>query len=79
MIRQELDIGLESPAVENFIEIDGQTYATGKGGRGLYMLVPPEKAYFMNEAVLISDKFVFNKKKDLENEIRTELARLGKG
>lgn len=66
MFRQFLRMELESPAVENFIEIDGETYATGKDGKGLYKLIPPEKAYIHNEAVLISEEFRYDKRKDLQ-------------
>lgn len=50
-------LGFQSPAVDNFIEIDGRSYATGKNGRKLYRLVPAAEARFTNEAVLVSENF----------------------
>lgn len=41
--------------------IDGKTFATGKDGKGLYMLVPKEEAYFYNEAVPINARFRLKK------------------
>ena len=47
-IAHYMDQRMVSPIEENFISIDGTTYATGKDGVGLYRLVPKEKAYFFN-------------------------------
>lgn len=52
-----MTLGFQSPAVDNFIEIDGRSYATGKNGRKLYRLVPAAEARFTNEAVLVSENF----------------------
>lgn len=60
-IAQYLDQRVVSPVEENFMTIDGATYATGKYGVGLYRLVPKEKAYFYNEAVPINEKFRLKK------------------
>ena len=60
-IAQYLDQRMVSPVEENFMTIDGITYATGKDGLGLYRLVPKEKAYFFNEAVPIHEKFRLKK------------------
>ena len=60
-IAQYLDQRMVSPVEENFMIIDGTTYATGKDGLGLYRLVPKEKAYFFNEAVPINEKFRLKK------------------
>ena len=59
-----------SPVEENFMTIDGITYATGKDGVGLYRLVPKEKTYFYNEAVPINEKFRL--KKCLSDEKKQE-------
>lgn len=60
-IAQYMDQRMVSPVEENFMTIDGTTYATGKNRVGLYRLVPKEKAYFLNEAVPIDEKFRMNK------------------
>lgn len=60
-IAQYMDQRMVSPVEENFMTIDGTTYATGKDGVGLYRLVPKEKAYFYNEAVPINEKFRLKK------------------
>ena len=39
-IAQYMDQQMVSPAEENFMTIDGTTYATGKDKVGLYRLVP---------------------------------------
>lgn len=69
-IAQYMDQQMVSPAEENFMTIDGTTYATGKDGIGLYRLVPKEKAYFYNEAVPINEKFRL--KKSLSDEKKRE-------
>lgn len=76
MLRQLHRLEFESPATENFIDIDGHTYATGKDGKGLYKLIPPEKAYFYNEATLISEEFKYDKREDLGKAIKAELSNL---
>ena len=60
-IAQYMDQRMVSPVEENFMTIDGITYATGKDGVGLYRLIPKEKAYFYNEAVPINEKFRLKK------------------
>ena len=60
-IAQYMDQRMVSPVEENFMTIDGITYATGKDGVGLYRLVPKEKTYFYNEAVPINEKFRLKK------------------
>ena len=60
-IAQYMDQRMVSPVEENFMTIDGATYATGKDGVGLYRLVPKEKAYFYNEAIPINEKFRLKK------------------
>lgn len=59
-IDQYLDQRMISPATENFITIDENIYATGKDGKGLYKLIPPDKAYFFNEAIPLNEKFRLN-------------------
>lgn len=59
-----------SPAVENFTDIDGKTYATGKGGKGLYRLVDAGAAYFPNEAIIVDENFRLKKGEDPEMAIR---------
>ena len=51
----------ESPAVSNFMDIDGKTYATGKGGKSLYCLIDEDKAYFYNEAYMIQQDFILDR------------------
>lgn len=68
-----MTLGFQSPAVENFIEIDGRTYATGKNGRKLYRLVPVAEARFTNEAVLVSETFKYDVRYELRNAIEAEL------
>lgn len=68
-----------SPVEENFMTIDGATYATGKDGQGLYRLIPEEQARFFNEAVPINGKFRL--KKCLTDEKKTpylEISDLGR-
>lgn len=60
-IAQYTDQRMVSPVEENFITIDGTTYATGKDGVGLYRLIPEEQARFFNEAVPINVKFRLKK------------------
>ena len=60
-IAQYVDWRMVSPVEENFMTIDGTTYATGKDKVGLYRLVPKERAYFLNEAVPINEKFRLKK------------------
>ena len=60
-IAQYLDQRMVSPVEENFMTIDGATYATGKDGQGLYRLIPEEQARFFNEAVPINVKFRLKK------------------
>lgn len=45
-IAQYMDQRMVSPVEENFMTIDGATYATGKDGQGLYRLIPEEQARF---------------------------------
>ena len=65
-----------SPAVENFIEIDGQTYATGKGGKGLFRLIPEEDARFVNEAVLLNPEFRIKDRVKILSEISEAASRM---
>ena len=51
---------MQSPAVENFVEIEGRTYATGKEGKGLYRLIPKGEARFYNEAEPIDLRFQYS-------------------
>ena len=60
-IAQYTDQRMVSPVEENFMTIDGATYATGKDGQGLYRLIPEEQARFFNEAVPINGKFRLKK------------------
>ena len=60
-IAQYLDQRMVSPVEENFMTIDGATYATGKDGQGFYRLIPEEQARFFNEAVPINVKFRLKK------------------
>lgn len=48
-IAQYMDQRMISPVEENYMTIDGITYATGKARVGLYMLIPREKANFFNQ------------------------------
>lgn len=78
-IAQYLDQRMVSPVEENFMVIDGTTYATGKDGVGLYRLIPKEKAYFFNEAVPINEKFRLKKcltKEKKKEAVIKELQRL---
>ena len=60
-IAQYMDQRMVSPVEENFMTIDGATYATGKDGQGLYRLIPEGQARFFNEAVPINGKFRLKK------------------
>lgn len=61
---------MQSPAVENFVEIEGMTYATGKNGKGLYRLIPKTEARFYNEAEpLVLDFKLKSKKKVVEEMV----------
>lgn len=60
-IAQYLDQRMISLVEENFMVIDGKTYATGRDGQGLYKLIPEEQARFFNEAVPINEKFRLKK------------------
>lgn len=71
-IAQYLDWRMVSPVEENFMTIDGTTYATEKDKVGLYRLVPKEKVYFFNEAVPINEKLRL--KKSLTEEKKKESA-----
>lgn len=64
---------MQSPAVENFVEIEGRTYATGKGGKGLYRLIPKEEARFYNEAVLINECFRLTKRDNAVLKIKNSI------
>ena len=58
----------ESPAVENFLDIKGKTYATGAKGKGLYCLIDEDKAYFYNEAYMIQEDFKLDRRKNIEKQ-----------
>ena len=60
-IAQYMDQRMVSPVEENFMVINGKTYAAGKDGQGLYRLIPEEQARFFNEAVQINEKFRLKK------------------
>ena len=60
---------MQSPAVENFVEIEGMTYATGKNGKGLYRLIPKTEARFYNEAVPLVLDFKLKSRKKVSDEI----------
>lgn len=65
-----------SPATENFIDIDGKTYATDPRGKGLYRLVEQDMSYFQNEAIIIDDSFILTNKSKAEYEIRKAITSL---
>lgn len=56
-----MDQRMVSPVEENFMTIDGITYATGKDGVGLYRLIPREKSYFYDGDAPINEKFRLKK------------------
>lgn len=60
---------MQSPAVENFVEIDGRTYATGKDGKGLYRLIPESESRFYNEAEPLDLDFKLKSRKKVSDEI----------
>lgn len=60
---------MQSPAVENFVEIEGMTYATGKNGKGLYRLIPKTEARFYNEAEPLDLDFKLKCKKKAADEM----------
>lgn len=67
---------MQSPAVENFFEIDGRTYATGKDGKGLYRLIPKVEARFYNEAEPLNLNFRIKKNNKAFEEISKEINRM---
>ena len=56
-----MDQRMVSQVEENFMIIDGKTYATGKDGQGLYRLIPEEQVRFFNESVPFNGKFRLKK------------------
>ena len=75
---QELvqDQVMMSLVMENFTEIDGQTYATGHGGKGLFRLVPEEDARLVNEAVALDLEFRIKDKDNVLSEISEAVSKL---
>lgn len=65
-----------SPAVENFIEIEGQIYATGQDGKGLFRLVPEEDARLVNEAVALDPEFRIKDTDNAMSEISEAVSKL---
>ncbi len=65
---QKQTFRFESPAVSNFIEIDGKTYSTGKGGKCLYCLIDEDKAYFYNEAYIIQEDFKLDRNRSKKQQ-----------
>lgn len=67
---------MQTPAVENFVEIEGRAYATGKDGKGLYRLIPESEARFYNEAEPLNPDFRIKNRKKTTEEMMKEIKRL---